>query len=156
MLLTFVLSLNFVFANDVNDTALTNSVNGDSFKDIQDAVDTSSENDTIYLNSNTYIGNGTQITVNKSLTIDGAGVNGGQKATLDANSLSRIFYINKSCHFVLKNIVFKNMYGLVSGSGIYHAGGNLTVNNCVVENLFINSTVSTSGMVVYGSSFCFY
>ena len=153
MILTFVLSLNFVFANDVNDTALTNSVNGDSFKDIQDAVDTSSENDTIYLNSNTYIGNGTQITVNKSLTIDGAGVNGGQKATLDANSLSRIFYINKSCHFVLKNIVFKNMYGLVSGSGIYHAGGNLTVNNCVVENLFINSTVSTSGMVVYAASY---
>ena len=65
MLLTFVLSLNFAFANDVNgtDNILTDniSVNGDSFADIQNSINSANSGDTIKLNANTYVGNGTQI-----------------------------------------------------------------------------------------------
>ena len=80
MFLTCFSCLNFAFANDVNgtDNVLTDSVsvNGNSFADIQKSINSANSGDTIKLNANTYVGNGTQIIVNKSLTFDGTGSDG--------------------------------------------------------------------------------
>ncbi|MBR5503031.1 MAG: hypothetical protein IKV87_01090 [Methanobrevibacter sp.] len=75
---------------------------GDSFESIQFAIDSANDNDEIVLctnhrNSSSFYGNGSQIVINKSVTIDGNGY------TLDANHLSRIFCI------VCDNVTLKNL-----------------------------------------------
>lgn len=67
---------------------------GDSFESIQYAIDSVEENSTIVLHGmdsdgkqSNFYGNGSQIVINKSITLNGKGI------TLDAKYLSRIFYI---------------------------------------------------------------
>ena len=71
---------------------------GQTFKDIQNAINQAKENDTIVLEG-TYIGSGTEIKVNKTVKI----VSLSNKATLNGNNKSRIFNI------VSKNVVLRNL-----------------------------------------------
>lgn len=84
---------------ELRDSIINESDN--SFTDIQNSINDAEDNGTITLKHNHYYGNGTQIIINKSITIDGNG------STLDANFLSRIFYI-VSDNVVLKNMTFIN------------------------------------------------
>ena len=80
------------------------------------------------------------ITVDKQITVDGNG------HTVDANNLSRIFYIT-SQGVVLKNIIFKNTISSEeNGGAIYSTGYSLEIINCT----FINSRCNwSSGGAIY-------
>ena len=142
--LTFFLCCNFAFAGNVNET-LSNShdnllTESNSFKDIQDLVDNADAGSTVYLNGKTYTGNGTQIKLNKSITIDGASQNTNQKSILDGNLSSRIVLISGTYNITLKNIIFQNAKVNGNGHAIYQNTGNLTIQNCEIRN--INNTVT--------------
>ena len=146
------------FAADVNSTdslhvddsqdALT--VDGDSFKDVQDAVNDADENSILYLNGNTYIGNGTQITVSKSITIDGASENGGQRATLNANHSSRVFY-SYGANVILKNLILENGYNAY-GALVSYGNGNLTLINCAIKDVNFITNSDFYGFLYSGSN----
>ena len=108
-------------------------VDGNTFEDIQTAVDSANDGDTIYLNSPYYIGSGTYITIDsKNLTIVG------KNTTLDAQKLSGIFYtrtIKATPNF--NNITFINGIGLndvsnPGGGAIY--GRAKSIVNCNFKN----------------------
>ena len=151
ILLTFIVFTGIAFASDTNSTDYelaespdepltdTISVDGDTFKDIQDKIDESNDGDTIYLNGKTYIGNGTQITLNKSITIDGSSPNGDSKAIIDANDSSRAFYANGIYNIILKNIIFQKLKFVESGGAIYQDGGNLTIMNCEAKDVNVST-----------------
>lgn len=135
-------------------------VEGNTFEDIQNAINSASENDTLVLNG-TYFGNGSQIIVNKSLTITSDNGN----CIIDANELSRCFYIAAD-NVVLKdisitrgfknNVEFINIYDLsrniyesVGGAaGIYWAGNNGVLINCNVYDNCVSCT-ACDGYAVY-------
>lgn len=147
MILIFILTIGIVSANDANTTDILNSddsneilseeisVEGDSFKDIQDAVDSSNDGDTIYLNGKTYVGNGTQITISKSLTIDGSSPNTDSKAIIDANDSSIAFNVNGKYNMVFKNIIFQRLKIVEEGGAINQEGGNLSIINCEARDV---------------------
>ena len=95
-------------SKNVNDKVKTNSkastpVTGNTFQDIQDAIDNANEGDTLEL-SGTYYGNGTEIAINKQLTIQGDG-----STVLDAKGLRggfNLYYDN----IVLKNSCFEKSH----------------------------------------------
>ena len=135
------------------------SVIGNSFKVIQDAINGADSGDTIYLNAlggilSTYQGTGNQININKPITIIG---NSSSKdpITLNANYLSRIFYITANDVTII-NIKF--MHGQVEddGGAIYWGASNGILRNC---SFSFNSAHSTydidydGGAVFFKSKF---
>lgn len=76
-------------------------VNGSTFKDIQTAVNNAKNDDTIEISGN-YVGDGSEITINKKLHIVGK-----DGAVLDAKTSSGIFKIN-SDNITIKNLKFIN------------------------------------------------
>ncbi len=126
--------------NAVNTKGTVKEVYGNSFKDIQDVIDSADDNDVIILNGtyNSPRAAG-QIFVNKSITIEGR-----NNTVLDGSGLSRIFYINAD-NVVLKNLEITNGYkrgtswhGYLDpehdkyGGGIYWRGNNGTLIDCDV------------------------
>lgn len=128
--------------NNVVDTKVNiKEVKGNSFKDIQDVIDSSEDNDVIILNGTYYCPRKAgQIFVNKSITIEGR-----NNTVLNGSGLSRVFYINAD-NVVLKNLEITNGYkkGTTSisyldpehdkyyGGGIYWRGNNGTLIDCDV------------------------
>ena len=88
--------------DDANPLKSNITVSGNSFNDIQNTINQASPNDTLKL-SGTYKSSGKVITLSKSLVFDGE-----MNATLDANHLSGIFYINKDLNLTFNNIKFIN------------------------------------------------
>lgn len=119
-------------SNDVNLLQNTVSVNGENFSDIQTVIDNAKDGDTIYLNNHTFKGNGTEIIVNKSITIDGSheGVNG-ETSTLDADYLSRVFNI-KSSNVILQNLILTHGNTTSKGGAGHWDGANGTMTNVEV------------------------
>ena len=116
-------------------TTLKEPVSGGTFNDIQTAINNATSGSIIEL-SGLYIGNGTQITINKKLTIIGT-----DDATLDAQGKSKIFYFNAD-YITLKNIKFINgnseTGGAISASpSIYYN----SISNCT----FINNIATRNG-----------
>ncbi|ADC46928.1 adhesin-like protein [Methanobrevibacter ruminantium M1] len=110
---------------------LSTPIDGNTFEDIQIAIDDAQDGDTIQLNG-TYLGNGSPIIFSKNLTIGGSG-----ETILDANGLSGI--INSSSEkIVLKDLTF------VNGSGFTvdlreNNGDNLkycSIINCSFEKCY--------------------
>ena len=94
-------NLNYINSNSVNknfsvyngDSLKSNPLKANSytFSDLQSLIDNSPESSVIDLDGKTFIGEGTPITINKSITINGG--SNDNMATLDANALSRILII---------------------------------------------------------------
>lgn len=126
---------------EVNGTS--NATNdGGSFSDIQALIDGAGEGGVIEL-SGYYNGSGTEIIINKSLTINGNG------ATLDAGGLSRAFSI-ASDSVVLSNINFVNCldssrYDAVYGGALCWSGDDGSLVNCT----FVNCSAATGDNDVY-------
>ena len=95
--------------NDKEILGSTITVDGNTFLDIQNAIDSATAEDTIYLNSQIYTGSGTEINIDKSLTIIGS-----EGCTLDAQGQSRIFNV-AAADVTFKNITLIN--GQVTGYG---------------------------------------
>ena len=115
----------------------TYSVSGNTFDDIQKAVDSANVGDTIKLSGN-YTSNGGHVKISKTLTVEGNG------ATLDANYSSKMFEITGS-NVKINNINFINGYGVSSGAidwwfGSYNGGNegkglltNCNFTNCIAD-----------------------
>ncbi|MBO5965613.1 MAG: hypothetical protein J6P91_00445, partial [Methanobrevibacter sp.] len=119
-----------------SDNEMLNS-EGNDFKDIQNLIDQSNENDTIML-SGTFTGD-SKIVLNKTLTIVGAS----SGVTLDGKLLTQILEINSS-NTVMKNIKFINSFGI----SVHIGGKNVTIDNCSFENSIngeLGSALSCSG-----------
>ena len=116
-------------------------------------VDNADAENTVFLNGKTYTGNGTQITLNKPIIIDGASsANSNQTSILDGNFSSRIFYISGTHNITLKNIIFQN--AKVNGDGycIYQDIGNLTVENCEFRDINNTVTRAIDGGVIHSGA----
>ncbi|MCE7698088.1 MAG: hypothetical protein K8E24_004365, partial [Methanobacterium paludis] len=102
----------------------------------------------LYLSNSTYIGTGTQITINKNLTISGAkSSSSNEKSTLNANNLSRIFSIAPNVKVTLIDLIMTNGYSPNSGYGGGGAilnQGDLTITS---SDLFNNKVVTKGGAI---------
>lgn len=95
-----------------------------TFKELSNLVQNASAGSTVkldkdYRNSEPSDG----IVISKSMTIDGQG------HTIDANHLSRIFYVESNSIF-LRNINFINAKHDENGGAIYFASDNIDIDNC--------------------------
>jgi len=114
-----------------------------TFKDIQKAVDSAKDGDTVYLKAGTYLNNGKgQININQN-NISIVGVK--DSTILDAQKTSRIFNIESKSGITIKDIVFIN--------GNADRGGAIYVHNAIdnvnIDATFINNTASGDGGAIY-------
>ncbi len=129
--------------SDENSLKSTLSPSGNTFSSIQSSINSAKSGDTIDLNGKTYIGNGTAILVNKSVTISGG--SGNVKATLNANQLSGIFKIT------VPNVKFINCNFInANDKAVYYLDGNGQISNCN----FNNNNASTFCAHIYVTSNC--
>ena len=124
--------------NATSEVVISNDDSSDgSFDDLSQIIQDTNQK-TLKLNqSYKNTENSSQITINKSITIDGQG------HTIDANHASRVFYINAS-DVVLKNINF------INGRSDYHGGAlyfEPDLNANIVNCTFINCTSPFGGAI---------
>ena len=98
-----------------------------SFEEIRQSIESARPGSTIYLEG-TYLGDGSSISIEKRITLEGTG----SDTCLDANGESRIFEISSSM-VTLKNLMLKNGFSSGSGGAIYFDGGTHTIDNCRFE-----------------------
>ena len=130
-------SMGFLELNLTNDVLNSQySLNGGTFKDIQDLVDNAGAGDTIILNGDFYAEDGSStVTIDKKLTITSS-----NSATLDGKDKARIFNIKSDANnLVISNIVFKNGYDEKRGGAIYINASNVVIDGCVFQCCFANS-----------------
>ena len=160
ILFVLFLGLSTVYAMDNvtydNMTAADNIVDEKTFDSIQTTIDNSNESDIIVLDG-TYVGSGSAITVNKSLTIRGTG----DGAKLDAQSKSQILKITAN-NVVLDNLIFVSgtthkSFDVESGGAIESTGDNLEIISCSFKSNsadYGGAVVSTgSGVSIVNSTF---
>ncbi len=110
---------------------------GDPFCRIQDAIDAANPagGDTIIIAAGQY--NEHDITINESLTIQGAGA---ESTFVDGQYKSRVFYINQST-VDMSGMTIRNGNTTGDGGGIYN-DSTLTLINCTVSS---NTTQDSNG-----------
>jgi hypothetical protein len=120
-----------------------------SFDVIQQKINKAKSGDTIKL-SGYYKGTGDEITIDKSLTIDG----GEDYAYLTADGQSRIFYVSAS-NVVLKNLVMRDGDAGSYDGGAVHcsASKNTRVENCIFGFCEADYGGATYYCDVYDSAF---
>ena len=126
-------SNNVVGAGNDNFIVKTNhTVSGNSFKNIQDAIDNANSGDVIFLQGGSFIGSGAQINVNKdNITIVGGSTfDDGKYVTLDAQKKSRIMYVSGS-NVIIQGVIFTNGHG--NGDDVGAMWGGSAV-NCTFKN----------------------
>ncbi|WP_405324350.1 hypothetical protein [Methanobrevibacter sp.] len=116
-----------VYTNSLKENPL--KANLYTFSDLQSLIDNSRESTVINLDGKTFIGNGTPITIRKSITINGGSE--GNMATLDAKKLSRILIIGSS-NVHLLNCNFINGINFT----VELRGNDSSVSNCNFRNNF--------------------
>lgn len=116
-----------VYSNSLKENPL--KANLYTFSDLQSLIDNSRESTVINLDGKTFIGNGTPITIRKSITINGGSE--GNMATLDAKKLSRILIIGSS-NVHLLNCNFINGINFT----VELRGNDSSVSNCNFRNNF--------------------
>ena len=113
--------------SDENSLKSTLSPSGNTFSSIQDSINRANSGDTINLNGKNYVGNGTVITINKSITLTGG--QGSIKSTLDAKQLSGILKVT-AANVKLINCNFINS----NGRAVLFLNNNCSINNCEFSN----------------------
>lgn len=116
----------------------THTVSGNTFGDIQNAIDNAQEGDTIEL-SGDYVGNGSEIRIDKALNIQGKG-----KTTLDADKKSSIFSVFSKNTNIANLFIFNSSGSAVYSSEIY----SFVCLNCT----FINNFATYGGAINLGSA----
>ena len=116
-----------------NASATLNVIDDKSFEALQALINGAV--DSLVLTKD-YYGNGQEITITNTISIDGGG------HTIDAKGLSRIFNIQAD-DVVLKNFNFINGFSDEDGGAIYWSGSNGLINS----STFVNSTANNSGAI---------
>lgn len=131
-------SLKEILGTSHENTTLKTPVGGDTFADIQTAIDSASEGDTIELEG-IYKGSGTSIIIDKNnLTIIG------NDAILDGQGQSRILNVTGT-GIKLINIKFINGNSNDNGGAVYWYGDNGLINNCT----FADNKATQRGGAIY-------
>ena len=130
--------VNAVYQGDLNYNACSNDtttfkVMHNTFSQLQTIIDDDTTGE-ITLDRD-YYGEGSEIAISKSITINGNG------HTLDAKGLSRIFNVNAE-GVVINNLTLVNGYQW-DGGAIYVSNGVCTVSNCC----FINNKAVSGGAI---------
>ena len=133
-------------ANDVDETSqilkADITISGDTFDDIQTAINGAIAGDIIYLSGITYTNNlNNAISIGKSITIIGTG-----GTVLDAEGKSRIFTItNMASNVNMQGITFVNG-NADNGGALYISGGcnNFGVSDCVFKD---NTATANGGAI---------
>ena len=112
---------------------MLNVIEDNSFEALQMRINEAT--DSLMLTKD-YSGNGQEITITNTISIDGGG------HTIDAKGLSRIFNIQAD-DVVLKNFNFINGFSDEDGGAIYWSGSNGLINS----STFVNSTANNSGAI---------
>ena len=146
---------NAVYAQDGADESLGNDDNrislqgaGCDFASVQTLIDCACDGDTIELKNSTYFGNGTPISIDKSITING------NDALFDAQCQSGIFKISKGSNVALLNLTLINAKEDGFGSAIQNHGVltiwgcNLNSNNADCGVIYNDNVIN-----VYNSNF---
>lgn len=131
-------------SNDLLNDGESKYVDGNTFDDIQRALNSASDRDKIYLNNSLFTGNGKAINVNKSISIYGNG------ATLDAQKKSSIFNVTAN-NVTLTNIIFTNANSTnnLIGGAIEWTGNEGNISN----SRFVNNTaINGAGILFLGSN----
>ena len=111
-----------------------------TFDEIQTAVDSASEGDTVILDGYYQFNN--TVTVYKKLNFVGK-----NDATVDGDNRMGLFYISWGKEVTFKNIIFKNAY-YDSYGGAINGGGEATAINCT----FINNSAKDGGAISNGNA----
>lgn len=120
-------SQDIVFENQTDTLSMMPS--DDDFYYVQEKIDNAESGDKIQL-SRDYVGYGYEITVDKSLTIDGNG------HTLNAKGLSHVFTVQAD-NVVITNVKFLNGNG-EDGGAIHWNGNSGTLKDCIFESCYSN------------------
>ena len=128
-----------ILKKNTENTTLKEPVSGGTFNDIQTAINNAADGETVEL-SGLYTGDGTVITLNKTLTIIGT-----NDATLDAKGKSAIFYITKE-KTTLKNIKFINGNSNIGGA-IEYWQVMYSDESSIINCTFINNTANEGGAI---------
>jgi len=139
LLLSGAVSAADIYVNGSNGNDDNDGLSWDTAKlSIGNATATVSENGVVNIADGEYSGiNNTNITISKSMTINGLSQNG---VVINGSSTSQIFKILSGVNVTLKNITFTQ--GLSNIGGAICNYGNLTVENCTFLN---NQAVYISG-----------
>ncbi len=127
----------FVAAGTVYAEDNVTHVSGDTFADIQNAVDNATGEDVLEIEGY-YTSESSQINIEKTLTLQG------KNAVLDGAKKSRIMEI-KADNVVIQDITFKNGKEEMYGGAINLVGNNITLINCT----FISNQVTYNGGAIY-------
>ena len=137
-------------------------VNNGTFNDIQNLINDASSGDVIVLNGY-YSGQGSQISINKPVTIIGV-----EDTVLDAKCLSSIFYVGVD-NVCIENINFINGQYATGGAIKWYGDSGVLINSTFINNyadwggaiywwasngylsdcLFINNTAASYGGALY-------
>ncbi len=113
---------------------------------LRDAIAQSSAGDTINFNADFTITLATsELTIGKTLTIDGAG----HGVTISGQNAVRMFSVSPGVTVVLSGLTIANGHA-VDGSGI-HNNGALTVTNSTLSNNTASGTADTRGGGIYNN-----
>ena len=131
---------------DINDPGCVASPQGDPYSvvycDIQDAIDDADADDTIIIAPGTYDEH--DITINKSLTIQGAGAG---VTSVDGQNISCVFLINVTYTVDMSGLTIQNgNMSAAIGGGIINAG-DLILTDCTVSG----NTANVSGGGIYNA-----
>uniref|UniRef100_UPI00386D9648 hypothetical protein n=1 Tax=Methanobrevibacter sp. TaxID=66852 RepID=UPI00386D9648 len=125
-------------------------VTGSTFQDIQNAIDTASEGETIYLGGNTFTASGFTINVNKNVIING-GTSGDPNAvsTLNGNGNGHAIFTLSASGITLTNINFIN-----GNHGNDQTSGAIEVqaSDCTISYSTFDSCTGTRGGAIHSQS----
>lgn len=141
------------------------TVNGDTFEDIQKAIDNANSGDTIELNG-TYSGNGTPIIINKTIKINGNGhILSGEFFSTESIYVyySSILNITNNSSVDINNVTFRNAYGAIYNEGKlnisyskFEENGGETINSNIefssiysLNELYLNNCEFSKNMYSY-------
>ena len=114
------------------------TVEGSDFTNIQQAITSSSEGDTIFLDGKTYNGSSPiKVNVNNLTIIGGSAQNPDEIATLDGMNLARIMEITAS-NVVIKGIIFVNATSSGDGGAVSWSGANGKLENSIFKDNHAN------------------
>ena len=147
----------FAGDNNINYISLDNSTDsvveiakGD-WATIKNKIESASSGDIIYLEGKEYKSNGYQIVIPTNLTIiGGTSENPNLKATLDGNSLYRIFKLPNNSKVTISNVIFKNAKTNDYGGAIY---GQNTIDLTLINDTFSNNKAFEGAAISIGALF---
>ena len=140
------------YENEAQPSAIMD-VQGNSFTDIQNAINSASSGDTINLGGKNYTGN-SAINIPNSLTsliISGGDV--GVMSKLDAQNTSQIINIGNINTHINVEVVFKNIKFINSIGALFANCNKITIINCSFEN---GSSILSSASLGNGGAIAMY